>query len=92
MGEAMNKLTKNYDVLFLADHFVMVTTVETIPSVDNRDIEKAALIRLANEYGQEFADNVKSYSKKVSIEEIPGTSADESNKPQEQSDSLGGGA
>ena len=45
----MNKLTKNYDVLFLADHFVMVTTVETIPSVDNRDIEKAALIRLANE-------------------------------------------
>lgn len=79
-------LTKTYDVLFMADHFVMVTTIETIERYDRRDIEADALKRLADEYGQEFADNIKSYTKQVSVEEVPGTST-----PQEPTDTMGGG-
>ena len=71
---------KNYDVLFMHDHFVLVTTVIMLPADDKRDIEKVALKRLADEYGDEFVAVVKT-AKRVSIEEVPGTSADEFNVP-----------
>ena len=77
-------LTKTYDVLFAADHFVLVTTIETIERHDRRDIEADALKRLADEYGTQFADSIKSYTNQVSIEEP-------TVQPQEPSDSIGGG-
>jgi division protein CdvB (Snf7/Vps24/ESCRT-III family) len=63
----------NYDVLFMHNHFVLVTTV-IIEETDNEEtIELAALKRLADEYGNDFAEIVKS-SKQVTIESVPGTS------------------
>lgn len=67
----MPKITT--DVLFMADHFVLVTTVETDYSPDNRDIEKAALKRLADEYGDEFVAMLKLATKRVSIEVVQET-------------------
>lgn len=58
------------DVLFMADHFVMVTTVITDYSPDQRDVENAAWKRLADEYGDEWVDATKSFIKQVSIEVI----------------------
>lgn len=58
------------DVLFMADHFVMVTTIETEFSHDTRDVEKAAWKRLADEYGEEWATTTKSFVKQVSIEVV----------------------
>jgi hypothetical protein len=68
------------DVLFAADHFIMVTTIETQYSPDSRDIEKAAWERLADEYGVDWVNTTKPFIKQVSIEVVPGTSADEVNK------------
>jgi hypothetical protein len=63
----------NYDVLFMHNHFVLVTTV-IIEETDNEEtIELAALKRLADEYGDDFAEIIKS-SKQVTIESVPGTS------------------
>jgi hypothetical protein len=66
----------NTDVLFMADHFVMVTTIQTDYSPDQRDVEQAAWKRLADEYGDEWVDATKSFIKQVSIEVI-----EESNIP-----------
>ena len=60
--------TINTDVLFMADHFVMVTTIQTDYSPDQRDVEQAAWKRLADEYGDEWVDATKSFIKQVSIE------------------------
>ena len=60
----------NTDVLFMADHFVMVTTIETDYSPDSRDVEQAAWKRLADEYGDEWVDTTKSFIKRVSIEVV----------------------
>ena len=82
----MPKITT--DVLFMADHFVLVTTVETDYSPDNRDIEKAALKRLADEYGDEFVAMLKSATKRVSIEvvqETPEPTINDVNKSMEES-------
>jgi len=68
------------DVLFAADHFIMVTTIETIYSPDHRDIEDAAWERLADEYGVDWVNMTKPFVNKVSIEVVPGTSADGVNK------------
>ena len=68
------------DVLFAADHFIMVTTIETIYSLDHRDIEDAAWERLADEYGVDWVNMTKPFVNKVSIEVVPGTSADGVNK------------
>lgn len=68
------------DVLFAADHFIMVTTIETQFSPDSRDVEQAAWERLADEYGVEWVNTTKPFIKQVSIEVVPGTSADEVNK------------
>ena len=56
------------DVLFAADHFIMVTTIETIYSPDHRDIENAAWERLADEYGVDWVNMTKPFIKQVSIE------------------------
>jgi division protein CdvB (Snf7/Vps24/ESCRT-III family) len=72
----------NYDVLFMHNHFVLVTTV-IIEETDNEEtIELAALKRLADEYGDEFMEIVKS-SKQVTIESVPGTSVPEPGDPED---------
>lgn len=63
----------NTDVLFMADHFVMVTTIETNYNPDSREVEKAAWKRLADEYGDEWVASTKSFIKQVSIEVIEPT-------------------
>ena len=68
------------DVLFAADSFIMVTTVEVDYSPDQRDVEKAAWDRLSAEYGIDWVGMTKQFIKQVSIEVVPGTSADELNK------------
>jgi len=60
----------NTDVLFMADHFVMVTTIITDYSPDSREVEQAAWKRLADEYGDEWVDATKSFIKQVSIEVV----------------------
>lgn len=59
----------NYDVLFMHNHFVLVTTVIMDETDDKETIELAALKRLADEYGDEFMEIIKS-SKQVSIETV----------------------
>jgi hypothetical protein len=58
------------DVLFMADHFVMVTTIETVYSPDTRDVEKAAWDRLGAEYGIDWVGMTKQFIKQVSIEVV----------------------
>ena len=59
----------NYDVLFMHNNFVLVTTVIMEETDDKETIELAALKRLADEYGDEFMEIIKS-SKQVSIETV----------------------
>jgi hypothetical protein len=59
----------NYDVLFMHNHFVLVTTIIMDETNDKESIELAALKRLADEYGDEFMEIIKS-SKQVSIESV----------------------
>jgi hypothetical protein len=61
---------KNYDILFLADHFVLVTTVEMTGPAQEEKIEEQALERMASEYGADFANILKECSK-VSVTEVP---------------------
>jgi hypothetical protein len=49
----------NYDVLFLADHFVLVTTVEMTGPASEGEIEDEALERLASIYGVDLANILK---------------------------------
>jgi hypothetical protein len=73
----------NTDVLFVADHFVMVTTIETDYSPDSREVEKAAWKRLADEYGDEWVDATKSFIKQVSIEVIEESGIPEPGDPED---------
>ena len=59
----------NYDVLFMHNHFVLVTTIIMDETDNEETIELAALKRLADEYGDEFMEIIKS-SKQVSIEGV----------------------
>jgi hypothetical protein len=68
------------DILFAADHFIMVTTIETIYSPDHRDIEDAAWERLADEYGVDWVNMTKPLIKQVSIEVVKQADIDEVNK------------
>jgi hypothetical protein len=61
------------DVLFMADHFVMVTTVETDYSPDPRDVEKAAWDRLGAEYGIDWVGMTRQFIKQVSVEVVQST-------------------
>jgi hypothetical protein len=58
------------DVLFMADHFVMVTTIETEFSHDTRDVEKAAWDRLGAEYGIDWVGMTRQFINQVSIEVV----------------------
>lgn len=64
----------NYDVLFMHNHFVLVTTVMMEETDDKELIELLALKRLADEYGDDFSKIVKS-SKQVTIEQAPAVDA-----------------
>lgn len=72
----------NYDVLFMHNHFVLVTTVLMEETDDKEMIELIALKRLADEYGDEFMEIIKS-SKQVTIESVPGTSVPEPGDPED---------
>ena len=71
-----------YDVLFMHNHFVLVTTVIMDETDDQEAIEQAALKRLADEYGNEFMEIVKS-SKQVTIERVTDNSIPEPGDPED---------
>ena len=76
------------DVLFMADHFVMVTTVQTDYSPDTRDVEKAAWDRLGAEYGIDWVGMTKQFINQVSIEvlqETPQPTISDIKKSEEES-------
>lgn len=68
------------DVLFVTDHFIMVTTIEATHNLDTDAAVDAAWERLADEYGVDWVNTTKSFVTRVSVEIAPGTSADEVNK------------
>ena len=72
----------NYDVLFMHNHFVLVTTIIMDETDDKESIELAALKRLADEYGDEFMEIIKS-SKQVSIEGLMDNSIPEPGDPED---------
>jgi hypothetical protein len=61
---------KHYDILFLANHFVLVTTVEMAAPATEEQVELEALERMATEYGADFANILKECSR-VSVTEAP---------------------
>jgi hypothetical protein len=61
----------NADVLFMADHFIMVTTIETDDTTDQHEIENAAWDRLSAEYGTDWADTTRQFTNKVLVEVVP---------------------
>jgi hypothetical protein len=61
----------NADVLFVADHFIMVTTIETDETTDQHEIENAAWDRLNAEYGTDWADTTRQFTNKVLVEVVP---------------------
>jgi hypothetical protein len=61
----------NADVLFVADHFIMVTTIETDETTDQHEIENAAWDRLSAEYGTDWADTTRQFTNKVLVEVVP---------------------
>jgi hypothetical protein len=72
----------NYDVLFMHNHFVLVTTVMMNETDDKESIELAALKRLADEYGDDFVEIIKS-SKQVTIESAPISEIPEPGDPED---------
>jgi division protein CdvB (Snf7/Vps24/ESCRT-III family) len=72
----------NYDVLFMHNHFVLVTTVMMDETDDKESIELAALKRLADEYGDDFMEIIKS-SKQVTIESAPISEIPEPGDPED---------
>jgi hypothetical protein len=72
----------NYDVLFMHNHFVLVTTIIMDKTDDEESIELAALKRLADEYGDEFMEIIKS-SKQVSIEGLMDNTIPEPGDPED---------
>lgn len=72
----------NYDVLFMHNHFVLVTTIIMDETDDKESIELAALKRLADEYGDEFMEIIKS-SKQVSIEGVMDNTIPEPGDPED---------
>lgn len=56
------------DVIFAADHFVMVTTIESNYDMDMRSAEHAAWERLVDEYGVDWVNSTKKLINTVSVE------------------------
>ena len=63
-------MKQQYDVLLMANHFVMVTTIIMDEALDKRDIESTAWKRLADEYGDEWVSTTKPFINQVSIETV----------------------
>lgn len=63
-------MKRQYDVLSVADHFVMVTTVimDDEPYIDNEMIKKAAWKRLSDEYGDIWVAQTKKLINQTSVE------------------------
>jgi division protein CdvB (Snf7/Vps24/ESCRT-III family) len=64
------------------NHFVLVTTIIMDETDDQESIELAALKRLADEYGDEFMEIIKS-SKQVTIETAPISEIPEPGDPED---------
>jgi hypothetical protein len=58
------------DVMLIADHFVMVTTIEMPYHSTEDEIETEAWDRLTIQYGKEWADMTREIIKRVSIEAV----------------------
>jgi hypothetical protein len=59
------------DVLLIADHFVMVTTIELDYNSTQDEIESEAWNRLSAEYGDDWVDATKSIINRISIDVAP---------------------
>lgn len=59
------------DVMLMADHFVMITTIEVAHYSTEDEIETAAWDRLSEQYGKEWVDMTREIIKRVSIEAVP---------------------
>jgi len=59
------------DVLFMADHFIMVTTIEIENESNQQDIEEIAWDRLSAEYGTEWIHTTRQFINKVNVEIAP---------------------
>ena len=66
----MKQTKTTYDVLFAADHFVMVTTVEMPATPDKRDIEEQAWYRLTEVYGATWVLETKGFINQVTMQEM----------------------
>ena len=66
----MKQTKVEYDVLFVADHFVMVTTVEMPHTPDKRDIEEQAWYRLTEVYGATWVLETKGFINQVTMQEM----------------------
>lgn len=65
----MKQTKTTYDILMMADHFIMVTTVEMPATPDKRDVEEQAWYRLTEVYGATWVLETKGFVTRVSIEE-----------------------
>lgn len=61
-------MKRQYDVLSVADHFVMVTTVIMDDAPDDEAIKKAAWKRMSDEYGDIWVAQTKKLINQTSIE------------------------
>lgn len=61
-------MKRQYDVLSVADHFVLVTTVITDSETDDESIKKAAWKRMSDEYGDIWVAQTKKLINTTSIE------------------------
>lgn len=61
-------MKRQYDVLSVADHFVMITTVIMDDAPDDAAIENAAWKRLSDEYGDIWVAQTKKLINRTSIE------------------------
>jgi hypothetical protein len=61
-------MKRQYDVLSVADHFLLVTTVIMDEEPDTDLIKKAAWKRLSDEYGDEWVYQTKKLINQTSIE------------------------
>jgi hypothetical protein len=59
------------DVILVADHFVMVTTIELDHNLTQDEIETETWSRLRTEYGNDWTDTTRQFVNKISIEVMP---------------------
>ena len=61
-------MKRQYDVLSVADHFLLVTTVIMDEEPDQEVIKQAAWTRMSDEYGDEWVYQTKKLINQTSIE------------------------